>query len=286
MSVKVLPLASAALLATSVAQADGTFNDINTNADAAKTAAVDQGWQGSVALGMLSTTGNSETSSENGKGVFGYRGGPWQDAFLLQTLKASNAGTVIAESTEANAQTDYNFTDKNYLFGNLDYLRDVFSGYERRTSEVTGLGRRLFSSDTQQLDGQLGVGGRQTRYTDATRSSELVEMAAGSYLWKFGGNSSFAESLSFEHGRTNNFTQSVTSLTTNLANSFALSISYTVKHNSRVLAGLKNNDTITTLSLVYSFPPPAPPAAPAVCPPPATVPAPAEATQGTPSGSL
>lgn len=280
MSKRILPLASAALLATTVAQADGSFTDINANANATKTAAANQGWQGSVALGTLSTTGNSETSSENGKAVFGYQSGPWQDAFLLQALKASTAGVVVAESSEANAQTDYNFTDKDYLFGNLDYLRDVFSGYERRTSEVGGLGRRLYTSDTQQLDAQFGVGGRQTRYTDATRSSELVEMAAGSYLWKFGSNSSFAENLSFEHGRTNNFTQSVTSLTTNLANSFALSISYTVKHNSTVLPGFKNTDTITAISLVYSFPPPSPPATPpaVVCPPAATVGAPAAAT--------
>lgn len=288
MSAKLMPFAGAALLVASGAQADGTFGDINAHAQATQTAAANQGWQGSLAVGTLTTTGNSVTSSSNGKGVFGYQSGPWQDAFLLQLLKASTAGTVVAESTEANAQTNYNYTDKGFVFGNLDYLRDVFSGYERRTSEVAGLGRRLYASDTQQLDAQFGVGGRQTRYTDATRSSELVELLAGNYQWKFSKTSNFGENLSFEHGRTNNFTQSVTSLTTNLASSFALSISYTVKHNSTVLPGFKNTDTITTVSLVYSFPPPAPPAAPAPapCPPAACVAAPAAATQGAPSAGL
>ncbi len=185
-----------------------------------------------MAFGTLQTSGNTDTSSSNAKALIGYKGGNWQDSLLFQALRASSAGVLTAESFNANGQTDYNFTDVDYVFGNLDYLRDVFSGYDRRTSEVVGLGRRLLDSNTQQLDAQFGVGTRQTRYTDDTSKSEAVELLAGNYLWKFSPNSSFSENLSVEHGVSNTYSQSVTGLTTNISGSFALAITYTISHNS------------------------------------------------------
>lgn len=270
-------LIAGALLAGTT-RADSSFASMNANADTAKKTAAAEGWQGSVALGYLETSGNTNTSSSNAKVLLGYKSGNWQDSLLFQALRAESNGVLTAENVEGNGQTDYNFTDKDYVFGNLDYLRDTFSGYERRTSEVLGLGRRLLASDTQQLDTQFGVGTRQTRYTDQTRKSEAVELLAGSYLWKFAANSSFSENISVEHGPSNTYSQSVTGLTTNIAGSFALAITYTVSHNSSVLPGFKNTDRSTAVSLVYSFAPPPPPAVPAPAPAPATTAAPAAAT--------
>ena len=255
------------------AQADTALTDLQANASAAKTTAVKDGWQGSVAFGYLQTTGNSDTTTLNAKALAGYKGGDWQDAFLFQTLKASSGGVVNAESTELNAQADYNLSSLNYLFGNVDYLRDVFSGYEHRTSEVVGYGHRLLATDSQQLDLELGAGARQTSYTDGTSDSEPVELLSGSYLYKFTKTSNFSENLTVIHGASNTYSQSVSALTLNVAPSFALSVSYTVSHNSAVLPGFKNTDTITAVSLVYSFAPPEPPkpvdaaAAPAVATP-------------------
>ncbi|HEV7164111.1 MAG TPA: DUF481 domain-containing protein [Gammaproteobacteria bacterium] len=265
-------------------RADSTFSDMNTNADAAKKTAVTDGWQGSLAFGTMETSGNTDTSSSNAKALFGYKGGNWQDSLLFQALRASSAGVLTAESYNANGQTDYNFTDKDYVFGNLDYLRDVFSGYDRRTSEVGGLGHRLLTSDTQQLDMQFGVGARQTRYTDDTSKSEAVELLSGTYLLKFGSNSTFSENLSVEHGVSNTYSQSVTGLTTNISGSFALAITYTISHNSSVLPGFKDTDRSTAVSLVYSFPPPAPPAAPPA-PPPCTCSAPPAVTAAAPAAA-
>src|ERR1700749_859627 len=204
------------------AHADTALTHIQANAAAAKTTAVKDGWQGSVAFRYLETTGNSNT-------------------------------------TTLNAQPNYNLLSANYLFGNVDYLRDVFSGYERRTSEVVGYGHRLLATDSQQLDLEVGGGARQTRYTDQTSDSEPGELVSGSYLWKFTKTSNFSENLTFIHGASNTYSQSVTALTVNLAASFALSVSYTIPHNSAVLPVFKNPDTITAISLVYSFAPAEPP---------------------------
>lgn len=241
------------------ARADVNLTDLEANAAAAQQTAVKEGWQGSVALGYLQTTGNSNTSTANGKALVGYKAGNWQDSILVQALKASQEGVLTAENFEADGQSDYNLNPDNYLFGNIDYLRDVFSGYERRTSEVVGVGHRLINTPAQQLALEVGGGRRQTRYTtDFPSSEEWVERAAGSYLWKFTGTSNLTEALSVVHGSSNTLTQSVTAVTVNLVNSFALSFSYTVSHNSSVLEGFKKTDAITALSLVYTFIPDTP----------------------------
>jgi putative salt-induced outer membrane protein len=249
----------ACMLGSAATRADVNLTDLEANAAAAQQTAVKDGWQGSVALGYLQTTGNANTSTANGKALIGYKAGNWQDSILVQALKASQEGALTAENFEADGQSDYNLNPDNYLFGNVDYLRDVFSGYERRTSEVVGLGHRLIDSPTQQLDVELGGGRRQTRYTTGFPSSEeWVERVAGSYLWKFTSTSSLTESLSVVHGSSNTLTQSVTAVTANLVNSFALSFSYTVSHNSSVLDGFKKTDAVTALSLVYTFVPDTP----------------------------
>ncbi|HEX6550882.1 MAG TPA: DUF481 domain-containing protein [Gammaproteobacteria bacterium] len=246
-------LLAVAVCGAAPARADSNWNDLNASADATKKVAVKEGWQGSVALGYLHTTGNSNTVSLNSKAIAGYKRGNWQDSLSLTALNASQDNQRTAESYEGNGQSNYSLTDNNYLFGVVDYLSDRFSGYGRRTTEVFGYGRRLLNSDTQHLDIELGAGARQTRYTDNSSDSRIIERVAVNYLWNFSDTSNFSENLSVEHGTDNTFTQSVTALTANLAGSFALSVSYTVKHNSTALPGFKNTDTITAVSLVYSF---------------------------------
>ncbi|HSN17195.1 MAG TPA: DUF481 domain-containing protein [Gammaproteobacteria bacterium] len=275
---KRLALAAAlACVALGTAHADINLTDLEASAAAAQQTAVQEGWQGSVAIGYLQTTGNANTITANGKALFGYKSGNWQDSILIQALKASQEGFVVAENTEFNGQVDYNLDVNDYLFGNGDYLRDVFSGYERRTSEVLGYGRRVINNDKQQLDLEFGGGRRQTRYTTpgVPSDEEWVERGALSYLWKFTDTSNVTENLSVVHGSTNTLIQSVAAVTANLAGSFALSLSYTVNHNSTVLPGFKKTDGITAISLVYTFvpaappppPPPSPTSTPAIPPP-------------------
>ncbi|MDE2091408.1 MAG: DUF481 domain-containing protein [Gammaproteobacteria bacterium] len=235
------------------AYADTDLTQLDANIATTKKVAAKEGWQGSVSLGYLATSGNTNTRSLNGQALIGYKSDPWQDTLSVQALQASQDGNTTAENYYLNGQSNYSFTKNDYLFGMADYLRDTFSGYQRRTSEIVGYGHRLLQTDTQQVDFELGTGARQTLYTNDTSDSELLERIAVNYLWKFTDKSNFSENLSVDHGVSNTFTQSIAALTTNLAGNFALSLSYTIKHNSSVLPGFKNTDTITAVSLVYTF---------------------------------
>ncbi len=113
----------------------------------------------SVSFGYLATTHQYPQPQ---------RSGPWQDLLSLQALQSSENGVTTAENYDLNGQSDYSFSDTDYVSGMADYLRDTFSDYRRRTSEILGYGRRLLATDTQQLDLEFGAGVRQTRNTNDT----------------------------------------------------------------------------------------------------------------------
>lgn len=224
----------------------------DSTADAGTTA-LHPSWQGSVSLGYLATRGNSNTTSYNAKAAGTYLDGRWQHMLFGQWLGASDTGVATASSHELNAQSDYTLRDDHYLFGYLDALGDSFSGYQRRLTELAGYGYKAVDTRSQQLTLEAGAGARQTRYVDGSSRSTPVERLALNYLWKLGDTSAFSELLSAEHGVDDTYVQSATALTANLFGSFALSVSFTVKHNTRPLLGFKPTDSYTAVSLVYSF---------------------------------
>ncbi|MGH8279637.1 MAG: DUF481 domain-containing protein [Gammaproteobacteria bacterium] len=241
------------VLAAPAAYADNDFTVLDANVAATRNAAAKEGWQGSATLGYVATTGNTNTRSLNARALAAYRLGNWANALSFQALQGSTNGVTSSESYDFNGQSDYSLTASNYLFGSVDYLRNTFASYRRRTTEVVGVGWRVLATNTQQVDIELGGGARQTHFTDNTSETEFIEHLAAGYLWKFTDKSNFSETLTLDHGAFNTYLQSVTALTTNLAGNFALALSYTINNNSHPLSTFKHTDTVTSVSLVYTF---------------------------------
>ncbi len=235
------------------ARADYDWNQIDLDNAVLQKTTKASGLQGSISLGYLGTSGNIQSTSLNGKILIGYRIGHWRTDLDLRMIQASTNRVLTDQSREATSQTDYDFSKHNYSFLYLDYLNAPFSGYARRDTEVLGYGRRLISTATQSLDAEIGLGGRQSRPTTGAPRSSAIERAALDYHWKISKTSSLLEGLSVAHGVFNTYTESETSLVLHLAGNFALSVSYTISHNSNVPVGFVKTNTETSVSLIYSF---------------------------------
>ena len=212
-----------------------------------------EGFFGSVSLGYLANTGNTDSASLNAKTSLGYVTLPWRHALMLRALKGSTNDQTTAEEYEATEQTDYVFGDNHYLFGALNYSTNEFSGYDRRTSEVVGYGRRVIDSDRHTLDLQIGAGARQTKLSDGTGEDEGIVQLAGGYQWNFSKNARLTQQVRIEDGSSNTYSEGITSITANLTGDLALSVSYTVRRNSDVPPGRVNTDTSTLVSVIYGF---------------------------------
>src|SRR3546814_9181675 len=73
-------------------------------------------WSGDVALCYLATTGNSKTSSLNGKFSLIYAQERWKNTLSAAAINTYADNESSAESYAANEQLDYNFTTRDYAF--------------------------------------------------------------------------------------------------------------------------------------------------------------------------
>lgn len=208
---------------------------------------------GSVELGYLASSGNSETTSLNSKLVLQYEQEVWRHGFMAQAIRATTDDTLTAERYQAAAKSDYKFSEYNYLFATVNYVKDEFSGYQRRLSEAVGYGRRLIETTDHVLDVEIGVGARQVELVDGTEQSDGIVRFSGNYQWAITDSSSFTQTLAVEAGDANTFSESVSSLTANLMGNLALKVSYTIRSNSEVPVGTEETDTYTAVSLLYTF---------------------------------
>ena len=210
-------------------------------------------WSGSATLGYLATSGNTENSTLNTGIVLGYEIGKWQHTATFKAINSSEEDSTTAEAYDFSFKSERNLTDKDFLFGRVDYRKDRFSGYDNQVSEVVGYGRRLINTDRHSLNAEVGAGARQSERQDGTEEDEAVFNGGLYYVWTLSETALFSQDLTTEVGSDNTYSESISKVTAKLIGDLALVASYAIKHNSDVLAGIEKKDTYSALSLEYAF---------------------------------
>ena len=213
----------------------------------------EEGLSGSVALGYLATSGNSE--SENLSLNFGgdYYGDVWHHSLGGRAVRASTSGVTTAEAYGLNWQSDRDFGDKSYLYGRAAWDKDKFSGYDQQIREVVGYGRHFIDNERHELNGEIGVGLRQSDLRDGTSEDESIARLSMDYAFQLSETAEFTQEFGVESGSKNTYTESMTALSADVWTNLAIVLSYTVKRNSDVPVGTVKKDTFTAVSLEYSF---------------------------------
>lgn len=212
-----------------------------------------QPWKGEAEVGIVATSGNTETTSLKARAGVVHEQGKWRHTGKFDALNTSDATRTTGERYALTGKSDYKFGERSYAFGLVSYENDRFAGFDYRTSEVLGYGYRVISQDTLTLDLEVGPGARQTQLNNGTSKNEFIGYIGGKLLWKFSPSASLSENLATEIGSDTTITRSVTALTAQLAGSLAMKLSFTARHISEVSGSVKNLDTETAVTLVYGF---------------------------------
>lgn len=210
-------------------------------------------WSGKAALGFLATSGNTESSSLNSAFTIAYTTGRWAHSLEASAINASEDDETTAEAYQLGWKTEFNMTERDFLFGRVNWRKDRFSGYEQQLSQSAGYGRRLIDTGVHFLNVELGVGARQADLTDGTSEEDFIWRGGINYQWKFSEFAQFTQDFTAESGAENTYSESVSAVKTRLVGALALVASYTVRNNSVVPAGTENTDTFAALSLEYAF---------------------------------
>jgi len=220
----------------------------------AEQAAEEEGpWSGAVSLGYLSTSGNTETTSYRTKFGVGYASGDWKHAFAASANGAMESDITTAEAYQAGWKSEYNFTEHDFLFGTVDWRKDLFGGVEQQISETIGYGRRLIDTPKHMLSVGLGAGRRQADLADGTSESGFIGRGSIDYNWIFSETAGFDQNIIVESGSDNTYIESVSAVRARLLGNFALVLSYTIKQNSDVPVGSEKTDKLTAISIEYAF---------------------------------
>src|SRR5690606_11071370 len=173
-------------------------------------------WSGKAALGYLATSGNTDSSSLNSGFAIAYTTGRWEHSLEASAIKSSENDATSAEAYAVGWKTEFNMTERDFLFGRVNWRKDRFSSYEQQLSESVGYGRRLNDTGVHFPNVDLRAGARQADRVDATAEEYFIVRGGINYQWKFSETAAFTQDIHADSGPENVYTESVSAIKTKL----------------------------------------------------------------------
>ena len=226
----------------------------------------------SAELGFLYKTGNTKSVDVKAGFNLKHEKEKWRSVVAFNILAKKletedDAGDKEFETTDNKwdilTQTNYTIgeADKNYLYGNLAYEQDKFSGFESQSSFSAGWGREWHKTETSSLFADIGPGVKYdvTRATDtnaSTSNTNLIIQAQALYTHKFNDfvefKQYFVAKQATESGE-NSVYKSETSVTAQLIDALQLKFALRIDHDTEVEPDFENTNTETSMTLIYNF---------------------------------
>lgn len=227
---------------------------------------------GSAELGFLYKTGNTNSGDIKTGVDLRFEKNQWHsllniDLLIKKADLTDDNGKTIFKTTDQKwtlaSQTNYslNNKEKNYVYGNIWYEENEFSGFVNQSSISTGWGRHWYKSSNASLWGDLGPGYKRDLFnatnTEPQKTANTwIVQAQILYIRKLDEHIELKQNLSMKQAlktSENSIYKAETTITTKLISTLQLKFTFTLDYNSKIEAEKQNLDTQTAATLVYSF---------------------------------
>lgn len=209
--------------------------------------------EASIALGYVGTSGNTDTTTFNAELTLTLRSAPWTHNLKLQALGSQENSVTKAERYFLEDKSDYALDDLQYMFAKGSYLDDRFSGYSYQATASLGYGRYLIRNDMFTLEGFGGLGYRQSEEVEGEKIGEGVVSLGEKFAWNISDVTKLVQSLTSDIGEDLTISIFEVGLESQIIGGISTKIAFQARHISEVPEGNKKTDTLTSVSLVYSF---------------------------------
>lgn len=210
-------------------------------------------FSGNVEFGSTFETGNTQKEELKTNASLSYEKEKWQNITKLKASNGKENDTRYDEEYRINNQLRYNRSNKDYFFGEAEYVNDRFSGFDYRISELAGYGYKLLSTDTMSLSVETSIGARQSKFINSDTENSFLGKIGQTYTWDINKNLSFSESLGISLASDSTITEFEAAFKSKITDSLYLKASFEVEHISDVPANTKKTDTVAGLTLGYDF---------------------------------
>lgn len=213
----------------------------------------EKNYEASVALGYVGTSGNTDTDTFNTEVLFSLNTERWVHNMKFQGLGSQENSQAKAERYFLEDKSDYSLDGDQYLFVKGSYTDDRFSGFEYQATVSGGYGRHLIMDDRFELQAYGGIGYRENDIINAGSEGETIITLGETFNWNISDNAVLTQSLNTEIGDERTVSVLELGLETNIIGDITTKIAFQARNNSEVPVGRKKTDTLTSISLVYSF---------------------------------
>jgi len=212
----------------------------------------------SLSLGLVQTSGNSETTTFNSKAHYSIRRGIYSFRLDGLYLYGESGGANFAEKVDVTNRWEMRL-NSYFLFWDFTYYRDPYQKYGYRIATGPGLGRFFIKTDTAYLSASYYVRshsdhliGADDRYVNYT--VQFIEERA---KYSFTENLSLKQKLIYsisDRKSGDYFVDFEAALKNRINKRLALELSYVARYQNRpVDVSVKRLDTTITTYLVIKY---------------------------------
>jgi putative salt-induced outer membrane protein YdiY len=211
-------------------------------------------YDASASVGYVGTSGNTDVTTLNTEFLMTYYDENWTHNFVFNTLSSRQDGDAKAERYFIRNKSDYALMDEDrYLYAQASYTDDRFSGFDYQAAVSVGYGQYFLRGDGLDLQGFAGLGYRQNDAKTTGSEGESVLTLGEELDWAISETSELTQALTFEIGDKRTITTFEIALESDIVDRISTRIAFQYRNNSDVPVGIKNTDTQTSISLVYTF---------------------------------
>lgn len=213
-------------------------------------------------LGIIATTGNTETTSINAGLAAHHETEMWSNDYIIEGLYKRETVERDGEDVEftsaqkfyASAQGNYKLEDpNNRLFGFTSYEDDRLSNFDYQATIAAGWNQKLFETDKQSFEYSIGPGYAFAETQEGEEQNSFIVRASMAYQWTISDTAKFIQTVSTEVGSENTKSRAESALSATISGNLSMKVSLKLDHNTDVADDIDNLDTETAVTLVYNF---------------------------------
>jgi putative salt-induced outer membrane protein len=208
---------------------------------------------GELEFGVTNVTGNTRSLGAYGSVKLTRNGPRWQHQLTARVDYLRTNGDTTTERASAAYEPKYKFDERLFAYGLAQYERDPILGYSSRYTAGGGIGYAIFNTPTLHIDLAGGPALRRTDFVDEPNKSTIAGRGSVAVRWRITPTMTFTQdgAIYIEEGGTN--ASLVSAIDTRLIGQLKARLSYDIKYERDAPNGNDPLDTVSRVTLLYSF---------------------------------
>ncbi len=257
------------------------LSSVSANADSLSD--LTDGWSGDASVGATNAAGNSKARSINGAIKLSKSVDKWQHIVFASVLKGESTIVVERRGVDGEVEIDpttnapvrdiikgnnaerytigyqprYQWKEKTYLFGILDWEKDKPANIKTATRQIVGVGHTFWQSGTGFFNGEVGFGNKNLSPVFGDDLDGGIGYVGFNFYNQLTDTTTFNADMKSDFGSDNTFTEIGLGLTFKVSDKMSVKLSHFLRNNTD-LANPTNpldadTDTVTTFNLVFAL---------------------------------